>query len=236
MSFRQFALRALIASSVAVCATAASAQAPSNQDLVGTWNLTLTSPEGTHPTTVEIKEDAGQLVGAMTGLPTVGGVKVATSEAGVRMTFAVDYQGQPVEVVMVGKLTGAAIKGTVDYANGAATGDFTGSKAGAAGSGAAAPAASAADGVTGLWGGTGDGGGGYSFKLAQEGTAVSGVLKTPDGAEIPVKGTFENNALNLAITSDALAGTVKGTLEAGALKGSYDIGGSAGSWSATRKP
>ncbi len=88
-----------------------------------------------------IKEDAGQLVGAMTGLPTVGGVKVATSDAGVRMTFAVDYQGQPVDVVMVGKLTGAELKGTVDYANGAATGDFTGSKAGAAASGAAAPAA-----------------------------------------------------------------------------------------------
>ena len=45
---------------------------------------------------------------------------------------------------------------------------------------------------------------------------MSGVLKTPDGAEIPVKGTFENNALNLAVTSDALAGTVKGTLEGAA--------------------
>ncbi len=90
--------------------------------------------------------------------------------------------------------------------------------------------------MSGTWDVTGDGGGGYSFKLAQEGTAVSGVLKTPEGAEIPVKGTFENNALNLAVTGDALSGTVKGTLEGAALKGSYDIGGDTGSWSATRKP
>ena len=89
-------------------------------------------------------------MGALTGLPTVGGVKVATSEAGVRLTFAVDYQGQAVDVVMVGKLTGTELKGTVDYANGAATGDFTGSKAGAA---LLAPrAASAAAGVTGTVG------------------------------------------------------------------------------------
>lgn len=233
MGIRQFVRGVLVAASLVAAATAASAQAPSNQDLVGTWNLTLTSPQGAHPTTVVIKEDAGQLVGTVTGLPTVGGMKVATTDAGVRMTFAVDYQGQPIDVVMVGTLAGGEIKGTVDYANGAATGDFKGSKAGAASTGAAdAPAAGT---VTGVWDVTGDGGGGYSFKLAQDGTAVTGVLRTPDGAEIPVKGTFESNALSLAVTGD-MAGTVKGTFDGTALKGSYDIGGNTGSWSATRKP
>ena len=234
MGIRQFILRAFVASSVVACATAASAQAPSTQDLVGTWNLTLTSPQGSRPTTLVIKEDAGQLVGAMTGLPTIGDVKVATSDAGVRMSFAVDYQGQPVDIVMVGKLAGTELKGTVDYANGAATGDFTGAKAGAATPGAAATPA--ADGVTGTWDVTRDGGGGYSFKLAQEGTAVSGVAKTPKGVEIPLKGTFENNALDLAVTGDSISGKVKATLEGVVLKGSYDIGGDTGSWSATRKP
>jgi hypothetical protein len=234
MCTRKFALRALVASFAVALATAASAQAPSTQDLVGTWNITLTSPQGSHPTTVVIKDDAGQLVGEVTGMPTVGGMKVTTSDAGVRLTFAVDYQGQPVDVVMVGKLAGAELKGTVDYANGAATGDFAGTKAGAA---AAAPAAgTSASGVGGVWDITGDGGGGYSFNLAQDGTAVSGVLKTPDGAEVPVKGTFEQNALNLTVHGDSMAGTIKGTLEGAGLKGSYDIGGNTGSWSATRKP
>ena len=82
MVFRHTLLQALVASSLAACATVASAQAPSNQDLVGTWNLTLTSPQGTHPTTVVISDDGGQLKGSLSGLPTVGGVTVSSTDAG----------------------------------------------------------------------------------------------------------------------------------------------------------
>lgn len=229
MALRKFAFQALVASSVVVCASVATAQSPSTQALVGTWNLTLTSPQGTHPGTVTITDEAGKLAGAMTGAMGSLPVEVKTTETGVSLAFTVDYQGQPLPVVMAGKVDGATIKGTVDYGNGAATGDFTGTKGGAA---AAAPAS----GVTGSWDITGDGGGGYSFHFTQDGTAVSGTLKTPDGAELPVKGTFEGNALTLAVVADSISGTIKGTLEGPALKGSYDLGGNAGSWSATRKP
>lgn len=229
MAFHTSAVRAFMLSAALGWAGVAFAQGPSNQDVVGTWNINLTSPQGSHPTTVTIREDGGQLVGAVTGLPGTTPVNVKTSESGVTLSFSVDYQGQPIPVVMSGKITGAEIKGAVDYANGGAAGDFTGTKAGAA-------AGSAGDALTGTWDITGDGGGGYSFKFTQEGTAVSGVLRTPDGAELPVKGTFENSVLNLAVTADTMNGTVKGTLEGAALKGSYDIGGNAGSWSAVRKP
>ena len=231
MGIRQFVFGAFVAASVVAAATAASAQAPSNQDLVGTWNLTLTSPQGTHPTTVVIRETAGQLVGAVTGLPTVGEMKVAASDAGVRMTFAVDYQGQPVDVVMVGTLTGTEIKGTVDYANGAATGDFKGSK------GTVAAANDAAS-LSGTWIiSSPSSSPGWTLDLAQDGTTATGTLKNADQAiSIPVKGTVENATLALTASGD-MAGTLKATLEAGALKGgSYDIGGNAGTWSATRKP
>ena len=53
---------------------------------------------------------------------------------------------------------------------------------------------------------------------------------------MPLKGTFENSALSLAVTPDDMAGTLKGAFEGAVLKGSYDIGGNAGAWSATRKP
>lgn len=230
MAFRQLVFQALVASTVALGVPAAFAQAPSNQDLVGTWNLTLTSPQGTHPGTVTIKDEAGKLAGAMVGPMGSLPVDVRTTEQGVSMAFTVDYQGQPLPIVLAGKVDGATIKGSVDYGNGAAAGDFTGSKGGAAAS--AAPGS----GVAGVWDITGDGGGGYSFNFTQDGNAVTGTLKTPDGLELPIKGTFESNALNLAIVSDAVSGTIKGTLEGPALKGSYDLGGNAGSWSATRKP
>jgi hypothetical protein len=233
MAFHTFAVRALVASSALVWAGSAYAQTPSTQDLVGTWNLTLTSPQGTHPTTMTIRDEAGQLAGAVTGLPGTTPVAVKTSEAGVTMSFSVEYEGQPLPVVMTGKITGTDMKGTVDYASGAAAGDFSGSKAGAA---AATPVAAAGGSLTGAWAVTGGGGGGYSFKFTQEGTAVSGALVTPDGAELPLKGTFANNVLDLAVTADGANGTVKGTLEGETLTGTYDIGGNAGSWSAARKP
>jgi hypothetical protein len=238
MGIRTSVFHALAAASVLMCAVAASAQTPTNQDLIGTWNLTLTSPQGSHPTTVVIKEDGGQLVGELTGLPTVGGLKVATSEAGVRMTFAVDYQGQPVDVVMVGKLTGAEMKGTVDYAGGAAAGDFQGTKgAAAAGSPTSAGVSNAGPAsLTGTWVLASSGGTGWSMDLTQDGSAVTGTLKNTDqGISLPLKGTLDNGTLDLAVMGD-MTGTIKGKVEGPALKGNFDVSGETGTWSATRKP
>ena len=156
MPINTMQFRAFLAAAAVLCAGAAYAQAPSAKDLVGTWNLTLTSPQGTHPMTMEVKEEAGKLVATATGLPLVGAPTVTPTEGGVRFAFAVDYQGQPIDVVASGKLTGNDVKGTVDYAGGAAAGDFAGTR------GAAAPAgASAAAGVNGTWDIVGDGGGGW---------------------------------------------------------------------------
>lgn len=234
MGIKQRVIQALVASLVVACTTVASAQAPSTQAIVGTWNLTLTSPQGTHPGTVTIKDEAGKLAGAMTGGMGSTPVDVKTTVSGVSLSFSVDYQGQPLPIVLAGKVDGSAIKGTVDYGNGAATGEFTGTKVGAA-AGAAVGATVGAT-LTGWWDITGDGGSGYSFNFTQDGTAVTGVLKTPDGLELPVTGTFENNALSLTLSMDGAAGTIKGALDGTALKGAYDIAGDAGSFSATRKP
>ncbi|BCS35596.1 hypothetical protein TBR22_A48300 [Luteitalea sp. TBR-22] len=232
MPINTMQFRAFVAAAAVLCAGAAYAQAPTANDLVGTWNLTLTSPQGTHPMTMDVKEDAGKLVATATGLPLVGTPTIAPTDSGVKISFAIDYQGQPIDIVMTGKVTGAEIKGAVDYAGGAASGDFSGTRAGAA----ASASTSAAAGVAGVWDITGDGGGGWSLNLKQEGSAVTGFLKSPDGMELPVKGSLEGNALSLNVSSDAASGTVKATLEDGKLvKGNYDIAGNAGSWSATRK-
>jgi hypothetical protein len=164
---------------------------------------------------------------------------VTTSESGVTLSFSVDYQGQPIAVVMTGKIAGNEIKGVVDYANGGASGDFQGTKAVASTNGSnGAPAADgSAASVAGTWTISSDGGAGWSFELTQDGSAVGGLLKNSDrGVSLPVKGTLENGALSLAVSGEGTSGSVKGTLDDGALKGSYDLNGSSGSWSATRKP
>lgn len=234
MSLQSLVKKALVASALLSIPAAAFAQTAQN-DLVGVWNLTLTSPQGTHPTTVDIKEEGGKLVGSVTGLPGTTPASVERTESGVKIAFSVDYQGQPIEVVMSGKVTGAAVKGTVDYANGAAAGDFEGTK------GAAAAATSAAtngtSSVSGAWTISSDGGSGWSMELTQSGSAVTGALKNPDqGITLPVKGTLEGGALLLNVESTEVTGTVKGTLDGTMLKGTYDLGGSSGSWSAVRRP
>lgn len=216
-------VRGVVAASILGWAGVAFAQAPAANDLVGTWNITMTSPVGTHPTTMAIRQEGGQLTGTVDGLPGATPVIVKTSETGVTFSFSVDYQGQPVSVVMAGKVTGTDIRGSVDYADGGGAGDFSGSKAGAAS-------------LSGAWAITGDGGDGYSFMFTHDGAAIGGVLRTPDGNELPLKGTFENGRLSLTVVSDSMSGTIDGTYDAGALKGRYDIAGNTGAWSAVRKP
>lgn len=223
--------KALVALALLWSPMAASAQT-AEKDLIGSWNLTLTSPQGTHPATVDIRDDGAKLIGSVTGLPGATPASVERTGTGVRIIFSVDYQGQPIEVVMSGKVTGNTVKGTVDYASGAAAGEFQGSRAG----GADAASAAAAK-VGGAWTISSDGGSGWSMELTQTGSAITGALKNPDqGVSLPVKGTFEGGALTLDVHSADAAGIVKGTFDGAVLKGTYEIGGNAGSWSAVRRP
>lgn len=233
MTISQLAFRAFLASSVVVCALAVHAQAPSSQDLVGTWKVTMTSPQGSHPMTLIVTDTAGKLAGTVSGEMGSLPASVETSEAGVKILFTVDYQGSPLPIALTGKLASGALKGTSDYGNGMAAGEFEGSKEGAAAPAAAADASS----VAGTWTISSSGGDGWFLELTQEAAGVSGFLKNDgQGVTLPVKGTLEAGALTLSITGGDASGTIKGTLEAGALKGSYEVNGDTGTWSATRKP
>ena len=233
MAISQVAFRALLASSVVVCASAVQAQAPSSQDLVGTWKVTMTSPQGSHPMTLVVTDTAGKLAGNVAGEMGTLPAAVETSETGVKILFTVDYQGSPLPIALTGKVAAGVLKGTSDYGNGMATGEFEASK-----EGAAAPAAAAdASGVAGTWTIASSGGDGWSLELTQEAATVSGFLKNAgQGITLPVKGTLEAGALSLAIAGGDATGTIKGALDAGALKGSYEVNGDTGTWSATRKP
>ena len=227
MQLQTCLFRALAVSALLTCAVAAGAQAPTAQDLVGTWRLTLTSPQGTHPATLAVREEAGGLAASISGEMGTTPVSVKSSDAGVHLSFTVDYQGQPLPIVLTGTVADGVLKGTVDYANGAEGGTFEGRKnpTGAAGSDAS---------VTGTWTIEAGGRPGWSLELTQNGTAVTGMLRNADqGVAVPVKGTLDRSALELALTGEA-SGTITGTWDGTALKGTYQVDGNSGSWSATR--
>ncbi|HTV02870.1 MAG TPA: putative Ig domain-containing protein [Luteitalea sp.] len=238
MTFSQHVFRAFVASTMVICASAAHAQTPAPKELVGTWKLTMTSPQGTYPSTLVLDDASGRLQGTVT-IATAGVVPVTveTSDAGVKLSFSVDYQGQAVPVVMMGKLTEGTFKGTVDYMSGAAAGEFEGKKDGASSAVPAAGAVTAPAGVAGNWTIASSGGSGWAFELTQDATTVAGFLKNADqGMTLPVKGTLEGDALSLTITGD-VSGTIKGTLDSsGVIKGTYVVDGNSGNFSATRKP
>ena len=104
MAISQVAFRALLASSVVVCASAVQAQAPSSQDLVGTWKVTMTSPQGSHPMTLVVTDTAGKLAGNVAGEMGTLPAAVETSETGVKILFTVDYQGSPLPIALTGKV------------------------------------------------------------------------------------------------------------------------------------
>ncbi len=257
MAFKYHALRTLVASVGLVCASTVFGQAPSTASLVGIWDITLTSPQGTHPSTITLREDAGKVTGTVQGLPGATSVVVTSTDAGVTLAFSVNHQGQPLAVLMTGKVDGSTIKGTVDYANGQEVGDFMGTRKAATGTatdttaaGATASTGSpttgssstaAAGTVAGQWAITSDAGSVWSMALVQDGSAVTGTLTDGDNAATyQAKGTFTAGALSLVATGQPqgqpIELTVKGTLEGESLKGTYSVGDSNGTWTAMRKP
>lgn len=227
MTFHSLVVRTVVSSCIVVSSAAAYAQAPTAKDLVGTWKLTITSPQGSHPGTLVLSEDGGKVVGNLDGEMGKLPVSVTTSEKGVTIAFTVDYQG-PLAVVLTGTVAGDTMKGLVDYGGGMAAGDFEGTRGGAA-------ATSAGASVTGTWAITADAGSGWELTLTQDGPSVTGQLtNAADGILCDVRGTLEGTVLTLQVSGQA-NGAMKGAIENGALSGSYDIEGSSGRWSATRK-
>lgn len=228
MAIQTLVARALLASGVLVVSTMSFAQAPAARDLVGTWKMTMTSPQGTHPGTLVVREESGNLVATMDGEMGKLPATVTTSEKGVTIAFTVDYQG-PLAVVLTGSVTGDTMKGLVDYGNGMAGGDFEGSRE--------AASTTSEAGVTGTWTITSaEGGSGWELTLTQDGTNVTGRLENAgQGLVGDVKGTLEGSALKLQV-SGQFAGTMNATLENGTLSGSFDVEGTAGRWTGARKP
>jgi hypothetical protein len=222
--------------------------AVSAQDISGTWDVTVTSPQG--PLTIEaIVVQKGE---AVTGTVVSPLGKADFTGTLVDGTLAVAYslkvQDQALDIKMKGKVEPDSMAGTIDL-GGLGEVPWTAKRKPAAAA-AADAAQSAAPSVPGsLTDTTGNwtialrlpqGELPLSAALKQEGEKVTGTITSPLG-EIPVTGTFVGSALKLEFTVQAPNGplpvTMNGELSADGLAGKAGLGGlGEADWTGRRKP
>lgn len=216
--------------------TFAPAPASAQSNITGTWELTMTTPQG--PNTVEVNVTqtgeaiTGELISPLGNAPFKGTfIKDVLS-----VTAAVDMQGTMLNIVFDGKLAGDTLSGTVKFgdfgeapwtgkrkpAGAPAAATTTAPAASASGAAPAAATASAGGDVSGKWNIEIDLPGNpipLTATLKQDGTAVSGTFAGPQG-EFPVTGTMTGGTLKIDFSAPGgMSVTMTGQLGPDGLKG-----------------
>jgi hypothetical protein len=114
----------LFALALAILASAATlegqtAEAREGADFLGTWAMTLETPEGVFPLTLDLTEADGQVVGRV-GTGDEGQPLESISRSGDRLVgrFDLDYQGMQLPVVITMARSGDALEAEWSFADG----------------------------------------------------------------------------------------------------------------------
>jgi hypothetical protein len=229
--------------SLAVLTSAVAAQGPK---VVGTWDITIDSPQGQNKAMLIIKKDGDKLSGAMKSARGERPIEsVALTGNDVSFVMKANVQGQDMVFTYKGKVENESMKGDVDF-GGFASGTWS---AVPHTEGAAAPATSAAApqaggiNVTGDWNvsvETSAGSGNPSFTFKQDGENLTGTYKGQFG-ESPLTGTVKGSDIKFSIKINAqgqdLTIVYTGTIESkDSMKGKVMLGElGEGTWTGKRK-
>lgn len=224
-------------------AMAAAAQSAS---VVGSWDITIESPQGKRDSVLVIKQDAGKLTGAMKsprGERPLDSVKLEGSD--ITFVMTANVQGQDMVFTYKGKVEKDSMKGDADF-GGFATGSWSAvpHKEGAAPAPAAAPqAASGANNISGVWSfavETQAGSGSPTFTFKQDGDNLTGTYKGQFG-EAPLTGTVKGADVKFTVKVNA-QGQDLTVIYSGKIDGKDSMKGTAsfgemgeGTWTAKRK-
>lgn len=228
---------------LAVLTSAVAGQSP---NVVGTWDITIDSPQGQNKAMLVIKKDGDKLSGAM---KSARGERPIESVAltGNDLTFVMkaNVQGQDMVFTYKGKVENESMKGDVDF-GGFASGTWSAvpHKEGAAGpaTASAAPQAGGTN-ITGDWSvsvETSAGSGNPSFTFKQDGENLTGTYKGQFG-ESPLTGTVKGSEIKFSIKINAqgqdLTIVYTGTIESkDSMKGKVMLGElGEGTWTGKRK-
>lgn len=224
-----------------LCAATGAAQSP---NAAGTWDATLTSPQGTFNVQLILKQDGEKLSGVIKSERGETPVEGTTSGKEIKLKYTIKFQDNDLPITLTGALDGALIKGSADY-GGMADGEFNAKRASDASAMAAKPLASAASAtdISGAWSFQVDssaGSGSPTLTFKQDGERLAGQYKGAFG-EAPLTGTVKGNKVDFVVKVEAqgqpVTITYTGTVEKdGSMKGTAELGevGSA-TWTAKRK-
>jgi len=213
----------------------------------GTWDTTLTSPQGTFNVQLILKQDGEKLSGVVKSARGETPVDGTINGKDIKLKYTIKFQENDMLIALTGVQDGTAIKGTADY-GGLAEGEFNAKRASDAAAPtkqapASTPSASDKTDISGAWAfqvETSAGAGSPSFTFKQDGEKLTGQYKGAFG-EAPLTGTVKGNKVDFVVKVEAqgqqMTLTYAGTVEKdGSMKGTAELGevGSA-TWTAKRK-
>lgn len=225
---------------------AVSSAAAQGASVVGSWDVTIESPQGKRDAVLVIKKDGDKLTGAMKsprGERPLDSVKLDGSE--ITFVMTANVQGQDMVFTYKGKVEKDSMKGDADF-GGFASGLWSAvpHKEGAAAPPAATqPAGGGAANISGDWNfavETQAGSGSPSFTFKQDGENLTGTYKGQFG-EAPLTGTVKGADVKFTIKINA-QGQALTVVYSGKIDGKDSMKGTAsfgemgeGTWTAKRK-
>lgn len=222
-------------------------QAAQGANIVGSWDITVESPQGKSTSLLTIKKDGDKLGGMIKGARGERALEsVALNGSDITFVMKINFQGQDMVITYKGKVEKDSMKGDADF-GGLATGPWSAvtHKEGAAAPATMPASAPQAGGVniTGDWSvavETSAGSGNPSFTFKQEGETLTGMYKGQLG-EGPLTGTVKGADINFTIKVNAqgqdLTIVYTGNIESkDSMKGKVMLGElGEGTWTGKRK-
>ena len=119
-------IRRILASVCALILTAGAITPVAQSDVSGTWTLMINGPQGPVDAEATFKQDGDKVTGTMSSMAGETNVAGTLSGSSLSLAFNVVTPNGPLDVKMTAEVSGAEMKGVVDYSMG--TADFTGKK------------------------------------------------------------------------------------------------------------
>ncbi len=95
-----------------LCATTVVAQ---SANAAGTWDATLTSPQGTFNVQLILKQDGEKLSGVVKSPRGETPIEGTTNGKDIKLKYTIKFQDNDMLITLTGALDGASIKGSADY-------------------------------------------------------------------------------------------------------------------------